>query len=112
MLIFLQKGTERIYSQSADDLPVVGLHRAGQARDPGHPAPGALFPPSGGWDPSWRGTVAPLAPAHSETILDPVPEVLTLDRVPEVHTLDHVPEVHTLDRVPEVHTLDRVPEVH
>ncbi len=101
------------------DLPVVGLRRAGQDRDPGHPAPGALFPPSGGWDPSWRETVAHPAPAYSETILvpevhtlDPVPEVHTLGRVPEVHTLDRVPEVHTLDRVPEVHTLDRVPEVH
>ncbi len=57
------------------DLPVVGLRKAGQDRDPGHPAPGALFPPSGGWDPSWRGTVAPPAPAHSQTTLDPVPEV-------------------------------------
>jgi hypothetical protein len=61
-------------SSLSADLPVVGLRRAGQGRDPGHPAPGALFPPSGGWDPSWRGTVAHPAPAHSGTILDPVPE--------------------------------------
>jgi hypothetical protein len=59
----------------SSDLPVVGLRRAGQDRDPGHPAPGAPFPPSGGWDPSWLGTVVPPAPAHSGTNLDPVPEV-------------------------------------